>query len=262
MKACALFFAIVIALSLLSDLGRELEGSSSTVALQRTTDFLEMWSVGLAGLASEWLAYRSWRRLGLARIGPARYLSFGTLAPIVCWSSVYVIAWTAGLGSFRGIPVLLHGVAAAGAYAPLRFAAAVGEEIGWRGALTPNLGALIGPRSAGLACGFAWAAWHYADILFFGYNVGTPAAYEIGCFTVSLVGTSVFLAWIRLASASVWPSTIFHGVSNSIVYSVFERATLGDSRTELFTGEFGAGLAAAGVVLGVIGWRNLANAKG
>jgi membrane protease YdiL (CAAX protease family) len=258
LSACILFFAIVVGFSLLVDVGRDLEPSPSSIALQRTTDFLEMWSVGVAGLASEWLAYRSWLRLGLTRVGPAKYIGFATLAPIVCCSVVYLIAWATGLAGFRGAPVLLHGVAAAVVYAPLRLVAALGEEIGWRGALTPNLSAMVGPRSAGVVCGFAWAIWHYADILFFGYNAGTPAVYEIGCFTVSLIGVSVFLAWIRLASESVWPSTIFHGVSNSVVSSVFERATLGNAKTEYFTGEFGLGLAIAGIVLGVIGWRNLA----
>ncbi len=134
---------------------------------------------------------------------------------------------------------------------------ASGEEIGWRGAFTPNLATLIGPGRAGLACGLAWAAWHYGDILLFGYNVGTPWPYAIGCFTISLIGLSVYLTWLRHASRSVWPPALFHGVHNSVIYGLFDRSTERGPEAALLTTEFGAGLALAAALLGLAGWRAL-----
>ena len=263
-KACTLFLLQVVLYSGISyfarwrlPYGARLGPLTWTFAL---ADGIQAWSVGVAGLVAIVAAKGSIRDLGLQGAA-AKYFAIACALPIAYCTAIYLPCWLSGFASFKGPRTLFYATVATIVRLPWHVAMASGEEIGWRGALTPNLATLIGSGRAGLACGLAWATWHYADILFFDYSVGTPWAYAIGCFTVSLVGMSVFLTWLRLAGRSVWPPALFHGVHNAVIYGVFDRSTETDSKAALLTTEFGAGLALAAAVLGVAGWRELQRTK-
>ena len=59
----------------------------------------------------------------------------------------------------------------------------LGEELGWRGFLVPELTQWIGPERAAFTSGVIWCAWHFPALLWFGYGVtGTPKIYQIACF--------------------------------------------------------------------------------
>lgn len=217
-------------------------------------DAMQMWSVGLAGLVTVLAMEGSPRGIGFGG-APPRYFLIAFCLPIAYCAAIYLPCWLSGVASFKGTSILLYGIAASAVHLPLHFVMATGEEIGWRGNFAPNLAGILGPVRAGLASGVAWAAWHYLDILYFGYNVGTPPVFAISCFTISLVGMAMFLTWLRLSSRSVWPPALFHGVHNAAIYGIFERATASDETTAYFTTEFGVGLALASTILGLVSWR-------
>jgi membrane protease YdiL (CAAX protease family) len=219
-------------------------------------DFLRMASVGIAGLVSQLWIEGSWAKLGFRR-APARYVLLAAVIPIFYGGAIYGAAWTTELAGFRGPALLALGFGSAVAQAPKHFLAALGEEIGWRGVLTPALAAMSGPRLAGVLCGLCWAAWHFGDILFFGYRSGLFLPFELSCFSVALIGLSVFMAWLRFAAASIWPCAVLHTAHNLAFYSLFERATENTAHSALWTGEFGIGFAVAGLALGAFGWREL-----
>jgi membrane protease YdiL (CAAX protease family) len=194
---------------------------------------------------------RTFAGIGFAK-PPLRYLGYALLVPAVYCAAIYLPVWLSGVGTFRGAAVLLHGIGASAFYLPCAFFLALGEEIGWRGVLTPNLAKIAGPVRAGLATGAVWALWHYLDILYFGYNENTPAPYAIACFSISVIGLALFLAWLRLASGSIWPPALFHAAHNMIIHGVFDRATAPNGLTAYLTTEFGAGLAITSTMLGLV----------
>ncbi|MDR3572101.1 MAG: hypothetical protein P4L81_08040, partial [Candidatus Pacebacteria bacterium] len=67
--------------------------------------------------------------------------------------------------------------------------------------------------------------------------------------------------WLRLASKSLWPPVVFHGIHNALIWGVFDAATQNGRFTVYFTTEFGVGLPAAAVAIGYICWLNRAAAQ-
>jgi len=217
----------------------------------RLVDALAMWSVGLSGLIALALIDRSLRDVGW-KLGAPKYFIPALVIPLVYCSIIYVPVWISGLGRFAGTSLLWTGVQSALFHFPLSLFVAAGEEIGWRGVLVPNLARTADFKRVALLPGAIWAIWHYPDILFFDYNVGTPPIFAITCFSTSLLGLGTFLSWLRLTSNSVWPAVFFHAAHNSIIGGIFDRATERDAVAVYITTEFGAGLAVASVVIGYL----------
>jgi len=120
---------------------------------------------------------------------------------------------------------------------------ALGEEIGWRGFLVPELARLMSFTKLSLLSGLIWAAWHSPLLLFADYNSGTNLWYALGCFSVMVVSISFVFAWMRLKSGSLWPAALLHASHNLFVQGIFDNLMRNTGRTLWFTTEFGAGLA-------------------
>ncbi len=212
-------------------------------------DLLGMWSVGVAAVAALMLIDRSIASIGFRP--PARkYLIIGCAVPLAYCVAIYLPLWLIASVTFAGPRTLTAGVVSGFVHLPRNLFAAAGEELGWRGVLVPSLALLARPSVIALAPGALWAVWHYPDIVFFGYNVGTPSAFALTCFSIGIVGTGAFMSWLRLASGSIWPCIIFHGVHNSLIWGVFERATVTGGVRAYVTSEFGVGFALVGVAVG------------
>ena len=132
---------------------------------------------------------------------------------------------------------------------------ALGEELGWRGFLVPQLAKVTSFPRVSLISGIVWALWHYPIILFGGYRGDGPLWYSLVCFTVLVVGISFVYAWMRLKSGSVWTGVLLHGSHNLFIQAFFDSLTRHSRFTALWTTEFGAGLALAGIALAVIFYR-------
>jgi len=232
-----------------------------------------MWCPGLAGLLTRYLYQGNLDGHGW-RWGRARYPLASYLIPIAYATPVYLVAWFSGLASFNTaflarasasfgwphLPVsvqLLLYVVLLGTFGMVGESAhALGEELGWRGFLVPELAKVTSYRNVSLISGICWACWHYPLLLFADYNAGTPAWYGLACFTVMVVGTSFVFAWMRLRSGSVWTGMLLHASHNLFIQSIFDRLTGNTGRTPWITGEFGIGLAIMAIVVAVICLRH------
>jgi membrane protease YdiL (CAAX protease family) len=232
-----------------------------------------MWSPGVAALLTTAIHGRRVSDLGWAW-GRTRYQLLSYAIPLAYATVAYAVAWTSGLGGF-GNPEFVSGIAKdygwtawpapaiAAGYVLLQAtvglilgcAYALGEEIGWRGFLVPELARTLSFTQLSIVSGVVWATWHYPLLLFADYNSGTPSWYGVTCFTIMVIGISFAFAWMRLRSGSLWTGMILHGSHNLYVQTVFDPFTADTGRTKFVTGEFGAALAIAAVGTAVIVWR-------
>jgi membrane protease YdiL (CAAX protease family) len=213
-----------------------------------------MWCPGIAAMATTAWFRRSLRGLGWG-IGPWRFWLWGYMSPVVYAGVVYVLVWIVGLGAIEPeaadrllsprIWKLIPGTLIGSVFA-------LGEEIGWRGFLTPRLHARYGFVRSSLLTGAIWAVWHYPLLLGADYNAGTPWWYGLSCFTIMVIGVSFLFAWLRLASGSVWPAMLLHASHNLWIQGVFDSLTADTGPTEWWIGEFGAGLALVAIPVALV----------
>ncbi len=85
---------------------------------------------------------------------------------------------------------------------------ALGEEIGWRGFLYPQLKAKLGKRKGWILGGIVWGVWHWPLIGLIGYEYGTeyPGFPVVGMllFCVITVGWGILHDQLYERSGSIW----------------------------------------------------------
>ena len=212
-----------------------------------------MWSPAVAGLITLLVFDRSLRGVGW-RPGKFKYIGAAMLIPFIYWLVIYALIWIFGWGEFAGFP--LFGSLLAVAIPGLLQAAilALGEEIGWRGVLVPNLSRVTSFTATALISGGIWALWHYPLIISGVYANETEMLFQLACFTLGAIGAATMLAWFRLRSGSIWPAVLYHAVHNTLIDSVFQKVTTANEITAYVGTEFGIGLATAGIVLFLFFW--------
>jgi len=94
------------------------------------------------------------------------------------------------------------------------FAAAIPEEVAWRGFVLPRLQARWSALVASLVVGVLWALWHLPLLL----NLNSPmSAYPLGLFFLDVLGRSVVYAWLfNNTRGSLLFVTLFHAMSNTV----------------------------------------------
>jgi len=231
-----------------------------------------MWCPALAAAAALKLNGRPLADLGW-KWPQARYAALSWFIPLLYAAIAYIVVWSSGLG---GVPnhefmdrlvtrmgLRLSATGSTGVYILLAgtfgmvsgLATALGEEIGWRGFLVPELFKNFGFTATSLISGIVWACWHYPVLIWGDYNAGTPTWYGLTCFTVMVVAIAFVFAWMRLRSGSLWAGALLHASHNLYVQNVFTPLTRNTGKTAWFIDEFGAILPIVAVVFAIYFWR-------
>src|SRR5215208_7093252 len=156
-----------------------------------------------------------WKVLGLHRLGLKAW-SIAFLAPLLVGVVATAIVWATPLAKFvmpddavSQIVNFFIGIV----IATLTFS--LGEELGWRGYLLPQL-LSVGWTRAFVLVGLIWAAWHMPLIFF------TPLYHSAGnrmivvpLFVATIVAASFFFGYLRLWTGSVWPASLAHTAHNA-----------------------------------------------
>jgi membrane protease YdiL (CAAX protease family) len=228
-----------------------------------------MWSPGIAGLVTQLAFRRTLRGLGWGW-GATRYQATAYCIPMLACLVVYGVTWLTGIGHFSAeelnsgigqdlggakLPFIISVLLLSTVGVLLNCIGALGEEIGWRGFLVPELGRKWGFTRVALTSGIIWAVYHYPLMLIAGYRGNTPLWYSVVFFTIMTMSISFIYAWLRLKSGSLWTAVILHAAHNTFVQVLFDGATIESGATEYITTEFGAGMAIMYVLLAFWFWK-------
>lgn len=231
-----------------------------------------MWCPALAAMATLKLSGRKLSELGWK--WPATNYALQSWALPLLYSLIaYAIVWSFGLGGFpnhqfmeqlvtrMGLPVspstatLLY-VLLGGSFGLARgLASALGEEIGWRGFLVPELFKKVGFTGASLITGVVWSCWHYPLLIWGDYNSGTPTWYGLTCFTAMVISLSFIFAWMRLKSGSLWTGALLHASHNLYIQGIFTPLTRDTGKTAWYIDEFGAVLPLVVLGFAIYAWK-------
>jgi uncharacterized protein len=231
-----------------------------------------MWCPALAGMATLRLNRRSIAELGW-KWGKTKYQLWSWFTPLLYASIAYAVVWIAGFGRF-GNPEFLNaivtemhlggsrwvsiavGIVLTGTFGlVLSVSHALGEEIGWRGFLVPELSRTTSFTATAFITGIVWSLWHYPVLIWGDYNAGTPTWYGLTCFTVMVISLSFIFAWMRLKSGSLWTGAILHASHNLYIQAIFTPLTQNSGKTAWYIDEFGCVLPIIAVVFAVYFWR-------
>lgn len=233
-----------------------------------------MWTPGLAVFAGARLGFITLNKLGW-RWPSGRWIILAYLLPVLYGLIAYAIIWGGGFGGlldakfiqevsyFLGLDgwsegaTIAFGIVMFGTVGMIwHMATALGEEIGWRGYLTPALLKVWSFPLVSLAVGLLWATWHVPIIFFTSYNAG-PSALEVQMvnYTVMTIGLSFIMTYLRLRSESLWPAVVMHAAHNIYVLTIMQPMTIQYRETWRYASEFGFVLPVVILLFGLMFWR-------
>lgn len=133
----------------------------------------------------------------------------------------------------------------------------IGEELGWRGFLVPELYKHYNFTKTSLISGVIWAVFHWPLLIFLmAPRLGVSPWPMLVISLVAGIGLSTIMAWLRLRSGSVWTAVIFHMALNIHNQGFFENVTTQTSSlTHYISGQHGLMLAIVSAAIGYLLWR-------
>lgn len=216
-----------------------------------------MWCPTLAALLTRLIYRRNLKGLGFT-LGKVRWLALALLLPALAGLLMYGSAWLLDIAPFDDAKV--HKFFAL-SFIPVFFGvlgfstfAALGEELGWRGLLVPELSRRMGYTKVSLVSGIIWTAWHLPLMFFSGYNGAGPLWVSLVYFTLYVLASSFIHTWMRLVSGSVWVSALLHGSSNYFILVFYPTFTTRTPKGEAMLGEFGWAAPILSVAIAVVFW--------
>jgi uncharacterized protein len=156
-----------------------------------------------------------WRSLGLRR---SRRSTWPWAAGVTFLASLVasIVVWTTPVATFTtpdgALDELINFVINV---VVMMLTIVLAEEIGWRGYLLPRMLALGQNRSFVLV-GLVHGLWHLPLLLLTSlYHSDGHVALTVPLLIATLVAASFAFGYLRVASGSVWPSTVAHAVHNA-----------------------------------------------
>ena len=105
--------------------------------------------------------------------------------------------------------------------------AALGEEVGWRGALYPYLKEKLGVTKGRIVGGVIWGSWHWPVMIFAGYEygkeyIGAPVLGPI-VFCLFTVMMGILCDYVYEKTETIWLPSLMHGATNA--FTIFAYLT-------------------------------------
>ena len=198
----------------------------------------------LAAILTRLITERNIRKLGW-EFGKGKYLIIALLIPILYGTVVYSFAWLTnigivnkdfkiGLGSDLPQSIDLFLFFLIGLL--VRAIGSFGEEVGWRGFLTPRLYKLTNLKTTSLIVGGIWLVWHIPLMIMTNYG-GEFSILKIAVFAIGLMAISYMLTWLRIKSGSLWIGVFCHASHNFFIQNIFDEILVENTSNPIFLTE-------------------------
>jgi len=233
-----------------------------------------MLSVGLATVLTCIIRKRSLASLGWGW-GEWKYQWMSYLTPFIIALIAYLIVWFVGFGDFYNSDflskqkenynlrdwsdasiLLFHLLLVASISFFISLPSVLGEELGWRGLLVPELSKFMPFTGVAIVSGLVWSVWHWPLIIkgLYGNDV-TPLYYQLFFFTLFITSSGIVMAYLRLKTNSLWTGVIYHMSSNIFIQKVFTPITVKNAASSWYIDEFGAITALVAFCVAMYFWR-------
>jgi len=233
-----------------------------------------MLSPALASILTRLIMQRTLRGVGW-RWRPWKYQWLSYAIPIAYSAVVYLPLFAAGYGDIKqkaaNALILLHWLHRNATSPTLLVAfsiawdltvgmvadciAALGEELGWRGFLVPELAKITSFTKLSLISGVIWTLYHMPIIFGADYRGSGPLWLSVLCFSTEIISNSFISAWMRLKSGSMWTGMILHATHNLFVQGIFDPMLRHTRLTDYVASEFGIGIAISSSFVAYVLWR-------
>ncbi|MCR8646029.1 CPBP family intramembrane metalloprotease [Paenibacillus sp. N1-5-1-14] len=177
-----------------------------------------------------------WQKLGLNKLGMHKWL-FAIFVPIIPLALGYGIVWISGLSvlvmpdTILGFRWAAFPIAIIAIFISNVLTNSLGEELGWRGYLFPQLHTSFGFIRGSLMTGFIHGIWHFPMIIFTtSYHDEGNVWINLFLMLISTMSLAPVIGYVRVKSESVWPSSILH-TSHNVFWAVF--AALSQSKSSI-----------------------------
>jgi len=197
---------------------------------------IAMWGPGIAAIiVTLFVAKKPFSSLRLNTLGNKRYYLWAWLLPIVLTviGGLFTLAFgvakldlnftmlntamesAAGGGEIPVRLIVLIQIVSAFTLAPLiNVIFALGEELGWRGYLLPQL-LPMGQWKAVLLSGLIWGVWH-APVIVQGHNYPGYPILGVFMMIVFCMLLGAIISWMYLNTRSPWVAALAHGSVNAV----------------------------------------------
>lgn len=212
-------------------------------------------------------------------LGKARYQLGAYVTPFILALVSFSLVWIFGFGALSIDPVvqeaqlaienafgfsinsasltLLFLIFISGTLGLLAAFGAIGEELGWRGFLVPELYKHFSYTKTSFISGAIWSVYHYPLlILLMAPRLEVSAIPLLISTLIGGIALTFIMNWFRIKSGSVWTAVLFHAALNSYNQGFFENLTVKTSwLTNYISGEYGFLAAIVSAVVATLFWR-------
>jgi len=215
--------------------------------------FYLMWCPAISAIIISLVYEKSLSGIGW-RPGKLKWLGLAYLLPLVYAALAYGIIWLSGFGGINpnykigAFKLIIVGTI-------FNVAFALGEEIGWRGFLVPQLYKRFNFTLTCFITGIIWSVWHFPEIIGGAYLAKMPVVTQLLLLVITVTAMTFPISWLRLKSGSVWPAVLMHASHNLYVQWLFDPLTTETSAFSKYViGESGIAMTVVISALAIFFW--------
>lgn len=182
------------------------------------------------------------------QFGKIKYLVQAFYIPLIYTTLAYLPLWLAGyFNTGKALSPKSFIIPIVGAF--INSIATLGEEIGWRGYLFPQLEKEMSFIKASLLTGFIWSVWHIPGVLLTDYGNNAPWFTSVPFFIITLTAISLPMSYLCKEAKSIWPAVLFHGAHNAFIQAFYDPFSVKNSTSLYLTGETGVALTITSTIM-------------